>query len=249
MWNIQQKKELNMPNKDPEKLAAKRAIALKSYYRRKALGKVRRRDKDEKAKEIRQAKDREAKRLKRASRPKESEEEKIARKEKRNEYQLAHKEEIKAQRKQYDQEHLKEHAERQRKWRKKHPDKMRQTKKKRRALKSKVKEMYTTADEAYTLELFKHKCFNCDSIQNLCIDHVRPLSAGFALTRQNACVLCKSCNSSKRDKMPEDFYPPDKLQELFLLLGITDDTLLFSCGLVTANGSIKQSISGDNPLP
>ena len=107
-------------------------------------------------------------------------------------------------------------------YRKNNMDAMRAKKRKRRAIVSKVKEHYTKQDESFTLNLFCHKCFNCGSKEKLVIDHVYPLSKGYALSRNNACVLCNSCNCSKSNHMPEDFFTEDKLKELFILLGIVE---------------------------
>ncbi len=41
-----------------------------------------------------------------------------------------------------------------------------------------------------------------------------PLSGGNALAHDNAVVLCRSYNSSKGDKFPEEFYSVNKLDEL-----------------------------------
>jgi len=84
--------------------------------------------------------------------------------------------------------------------------------KRRRARKLDVKENYTLDDRLYTLELFDNSCVNCGSKYKLCIDHHKPLSRGYALTRENAVVLCRSCNCSKWKKMPEEFYSPDILE-------------------------------------
>lgn len=92
---------------------------------------------------------------------------------------------------------------------------------KRRALKVSVKEIYTQKDEQFTRELFGHRCFICGSIENLTIDHHFPLSLGCALTRNNAVLLCQGCNSSKRDKLPSDFYDEAILDELEHILGIS----------------------------
>ena len=38
------------------------------------------------------------------------------------------------------------------------------------------------------------------------IDHWQPLSKGHILEMTNAVLLCKNCNSRKRDRNPEDIY-------------------------------------------
>ena len=92
------------------------------------------------------------------------------------------------------------------KYDKENPEKCRAKNRKRRAMKLQVKEHYTKEDEAFTRDLFNNECFNCGCKENLTIDHHKPLSKGFPLSRLNAVVLCKSCNSSKHDKSPEEFY-------------------------------------------
>ena len=80
--------------------------------------------------------------------------------------------------------------------------------------------MYTKQDEQYTYELFDGVCYNCGAKEDLCIDHNYPLSRGYALTRKNAVLLCRSCNSSKLDKLPKYFYTNEKLQILKEKLGV-----------------------------
>jgi len=84
--------------------------------------------------------------------------------------------------------------------------------KRRRAKKQEIDENYTKADDEYTRSLFNNQCACCGSTDNLCIDHHYPLSKGHALSRDNAVLLCNSCNCSKSNKMPEDFYSPEQLK-------------------------------------
>ena len=107
-------------------------------------------------------------------------------------------------------------------WRKNNPDKAREhdrvRKRKRRAAKRAVNEDYTVEDEKITREAFDHACFNCGSTENLAVDHYRPLSKGNALTLTNAIILCTSCNSSKNNKDPEEFFSEEQttiIQEVF----------------------------------
>ena len=97
-------------------------------------------------------------------------------------------------------------------------DKGRAAARRRRATKKALNENYTVADEAFTLRLFDHACFNCGSKENLTVDHYRPLSKGNALTLTNAIILCKSCNSRKNNKDPEQFFSEEQttiIQEVF----------------------------------
>ena len=79
---------------------------------------------------------------------------------------------------------------------------------KRRALKKQVlHEDY----KDWLKELRSHKFFICHwcgkkfSIDKLNLDHVVPLSKGGVDTKENLVPCCKSCNSAKRDKDPEQF--------------------------------------------
>lgn len=65
---------------------------------------------------------------------------------------------------------------------------------------------------------FNNKCFNCGSINHLEIDHHRPLASGHGLSIDNAVILCRSCNASKRDKSPEEFYSQDRLLQITQIL-------------------------------
>jgi len=146
--------------------------------------------------------------------------EKIA--EKQKEYKKENSEKIAEQKKEYNKANAEKIAEYQKEYRKEykkaHPEKCRANCRKRRAMKLEVNENYTKQDEQFTYNLFNNKCFNCGSIENLCIDHIYPLSLGNPLTRTNACVLCKLCNSSKHNSLPEDFYDIDKLVDLIFLV-------------------------------
>ena len=72
---------------------------------------------------------------------------------------------------------------------------------------------------------FNNRCFKCNSIERLSIDHHYPLSKGNPLTLNNAVLLCKSCNSSKNNKLPETFYSPEQLTDLQLNYGISKSPL------------------------
>lgn len=65
---------------------------------------------------------------------------------------------------------------------------------------------------------FGDQCFNCGSEKRLEIDHHYPLNQGFGLELSNAALLCKSCNSAKKDRLPEEFYSEGQLLALDKLL-------------------------------
>ena len=121
-------------------------------------------------------------------------------------YYLENKEKRNKQCAKWWQENKEKMAEYRAKYQKDHPEVGRAKSRKRRAMKQEIKENYTKDDEEFTRTLFNNECFNCGCKENLVIDHHKPLSKGFPLTRDNAVVLCKSCNSSKGTKSPEEFY-------------------------------------------
>ena len=99
-------------------------------------------------------------------------------------------------------------------YRKANMDKYRSYARKRNALKYNLNEQYSSEDELYTRQLFNNCCACCGSTKELTIDHHYPLSKGNALTRQNAVLLCQSCNSQKQCKPPEEFYNSDVLEHI-----------------------------------
>lgn len=72
----------------------------------------------------------------------------------------------------------------------------------------------SSQEASFVYEKFQSKCFKCDSLDRLQIDHHYPLSKGFGLTLDNAVLLCKSCNVSKSNHDPESFYTADELERL-----------------------------------
>lgn len=75
----------------------------------------------------------------------------------------------------------------------------------------------TQADVQSLRSVFNHQCFNCGSTEYLELDHHRPLSRGYGLTHCNVVLLCKSCNSSKGNKMPEEYYTAEQLEAINML--------------------------------
>ncbi len=92
----------------------------------------------------------------------------------------------------------------------------------RRKQVKKLKENFSTKDREMTFDRFDHKCFKCEATEELCIDHHYPLRYGFPLSPSNAVVLCRSCNSSKKSKMPSKFYNEEELKELQTKLQIAN---------------------------
>lgn len=50
-----------------------------------------------------------------------------------------------------------------------------------------------------------YKCVYCGSFSDLTIDHVTPVSRGGTNSLSNLATACRSCNSSKNDKTPEEW--------------------------------------------
>jgi hypothetical protein len=50
------------------------------------------------------------------------------------------------------------------------------------------------------LDKYKHQCNYCGSKENLQIDHIIPLNKGGIHSENNFQILCRSCNSKKKDK-------------------------------------------------
>lgn len=74
-------------------------------------------------------------------------------------------------------------------------------------------ELKRILDTAWTIDMeiglrdFYKKCILCGATENLCIDHVKPLSKGYGLRPGNAVILCNSCNASKNNKDLEELDP------------------------------------------
>jgi 5-methylcytosine-specific restriction endonuclease McrA len=77
---------------------------------------------------------------------------------------------------------------------------------------------YSVKDEAHTYLFFSKVCFKCKSKDMLHIDHHFPLSRGFGLSIENAVLLCRSCNDSKYNKIPEEFYTTHELEIVEFIL-------------------------------
>jgi 5-methylcytosine-specific restriction endonuclease McrA len=93
-----------------------------------------------------------------------------------------------------------------------------QSVRRRREQKKNLDMSYSLADERVTRTLFNNQCFHCGAKEYLQIDHHYPLSRGFGLKISNAVLLCCSCNASKHDKLPNEFYSIEQLNTLSLIL-------------------------------
>ncbi len=70
--------------------------------------------------------------------------------------------------------------------------------------------------DVYIWENFDKKCFKCkkelSTPKEMDLDHTLPLAYLWPLDSTATC-LCPSCNSSKSDKFPKDFYTNKELAE------------------------------------
>lgn len=87
-------------------------------------------------------------------------------------------------------------------WFTKNPHKSTEYNQKRRAIKLKVGGVITSKEWKNLLEKYDNTCLCCNRKDvKLTLDHVIPLSRGGSNTIENAQPLCRSCNSSKHDKI------------------------------------------------
>jgi hypothetical protein len=78
--------------------------------------------------------------------------------------------------------------------------------------------------DKFIWEKFDKKCFNCDkniaSPRDMDLDHTMPLAFLYPLDETATC-LCSTCNSSKSDLFPIDFYKEEQLVKLSTLTGLS----------------------------
>jgi len=68
--------------------------------------------------------------------------------------------------------------------------------------------------------VFDNKCFKCHSKEDLTLDHHIPLISGGVLDYSNTVLLCRKCNSGKRDRAPSDFYSCEELEAIGKIFGV-----------------------------
>jgi 5-methylcytosine-specific restriction endonuclease McrA len=99
------------------------------------------------------------------------------------------------------------------KYRKTHPEQGRLDAQRRRCRLKGVEGSFTVDDIIEITERQKGKCACCTKRRPLTIDHIQPISRGGSNWPSNIQMLCKPCNSRKRDKDPIAF-----MQEMGALL-------------------------------
>jgi hypothetical protein len=68
-----------------------------------------------------------------------------------------------------------------------------------------IEGILTAEDWAELVEKHGGKCASCRGGKYLVIDHIIPLSRGGTNTKDNIQPLCVQCNSSKGNKLPEEW--------------------------------------------
>ena len=131
-------------------------------------------------------------------------------KQKDAEYYQNNKEEISKNTKQYYEDNKNHLSLKSKEWRKNNKERCfinsKITKARRRSRSINLKENFTANKIRIVFLVFNYQCFNCDSKNNLCLDHFKPLSKGNTLSFNNVIILCNRCNSSKHTKDPQDFF-------------------------------------------
>ncbi len=97
---------------------------------------------------------------------------------------------------------LERERERFKKWATENPHKLKLLLAKRRARRRKLPDTFSDAEWEQCLAYWQHKCLICGSTDRLEIDHWIPFKSAVCPghVAENVVVMCKSCNSSKRDK-------------------------------------------------
>lgn len=108
----------------------------------------------------------------------------------------------------YQKDHPYEIREYHRRWQLRHPEVGRMSDRKRRALKygnTPANELLTSTEWLSILAEANGHCHYCGKEAKLTLDHVIPLSKGGKHSASNAMPACKHCNSSKGNKMLEEW--------------------------------------------
>lgn len=95
---------------------------------------------------------------------------------------------------------------------------------------------------------FEGKCFKCNKSLILknrsdwAIDHIMPSKYLWPLTSNNSALLCKECNSNKRDKWPRDFYTNSELHKLSEITGGNLELWSQPTPIINENVDVNQAV-------
>jgi hypothetical protein len=104
-------------------------------------------------------------------------------------------------------------------WQKRNPEKCREHCRRRRDRKAAWGDLegLNPEETQFVYDQFNSRCYRCNGSLELALDHHYPIAVA-PLCLGNAVLLCKSCNSAKHNKFPEDFYSFPELRHLQTLL-------------------------------
>lgn len=100
-----------------------------------------------------------------------------------------------------------------RRWRQEHPEQKRTHRRNHRALKRAAEGTHTASDIEVQHQRQHGKCYYCDckmiksphKPNSATVDHVVPLDRGGRNSPDNLVIACRSCNSSKKNKLPHEW--------------------------------------------
>jgi len=127
--------------------------------------------------------------------------------EQKKQHQQNNKESITEYSKQYRQDNKERLSEYRKQYCQENPEKCAIHKQRRRARKRQLDSTLTPEQWENIKENFNHKCAYCGKEDKLAQEHFLPLSKGGEYTHNNIVPACKSCNSSKGNKLFHEWYP------------------------------------------
>lgn len=127
------------------------------------------------------------------------------------EYSRKYREENRGRIKKHKRKYCEKNKERMKKYNRKHREEnkeyYRSYMQRRRSLKNTLVSTLTINQWQHAQSYFNHGCAYCGSATTLEQDHFWPLSRGGGYTVTNIIPACRSCNSSKHNKLFEEWYP------------------------------------------
>jgi hypothetical protein len=87
----------------------------------------------------------------------------------------------------------------------------------RRERKRGVGTLWTKEHYEFIVARYGLRCYKCGSLERIGMDHLYPLSSGYPLNRLNAVPLCVSCNASKGNGDPIEFFGEELVKNRFFI--------------------------------